>query len=496
MATFLSNITDVFPQPALYTPDFDRVSRMLYQRENLYRQGAQKVKSLYESALNSDLTRDGNVERRDAYLKTIDQNLKDLAASDLSVPSNVDAANRFFEPVFSDKDMVHDILWTRGYNNEVSKAESMRTSTDPTTRKQYWDIGARALQYQKEEYKNADNKSALTMTSPKYTSHVDMLSYADKLYKEAGIKVKQDDIKGGYIVTRQNGDVAVPVTKQFVDMMMASDPAIGAMLQTQAYVQRKDFMKQNAAKYGSEEQAEMAYISNVLQSVDAVNQATADKDTDDMKENRAKVDNWNNIITTRGIIPGSDEHKQYLADMGAAEDSEKVVNTKKNLVLHPSMIDKTNLFDMRAAADRAMYMANAATMGNKLTGYLAYKNAEVSAKADPFALAKFNQQAATSRAMALVSAHLQAQKNLLQWKKDNGFPLGGSSNSKQAKKDETDQASQEALNKLLTPGGMYDSKTFIQVPETENDSDNDSDSEDDTDNDNGFENEQDAFWSN
>ena len=51
-------------------------------------------------------------------------------------------------------------------------------------------------------------------------------------------------IKGGYKWSMQNGTLAIPVTQSYIGMMFSSDPAVQDMLKTQAYVERKDFVKQ------------------------------------------------------------------------------------------------------------------------------------------------------------------------------------------------------------------------------------------------------------
>lgn len=163
MASYIPNITDVFPEPVLYSPDFNRIERMLQQREGMYKQGAQRVKNLYESVFNSSMLRSDNIQRRDAYLKAIDEGLKTVSALDLSLPQNQEIASKLFEPVTTDQSIVKDIQFTKQYQSEAAKAEQLRSSQDPATRKQYWDTGMKALQYQAEEFKNAnrDRKSVV-----------------------------------------------------------------------------------------------------------------------------------------------------------------------------------------------------------------------------------------------------------------------------------------------------------------------------------------------
>jgi len=423
MATFLPNVTDNLPEPYLFDPEFDRIDRMLYQRENMYKQGAQKVKSLYESAFNSPMLRDSNIQNRDAYLKTINEGLRKVSASDLSLIQNQQTANSLFEPILNDTNLIHDIRYTKQLQNGLSEAETYRRSTDPNTRKMYWDTGVRAMQYQAEEYKKADPNSALGMAAPKYTKNVDIMGMADKLFKESGISVKQDTVSGNYIWSKKNGDLAIPLTASFVETMFAQDPSIQDMFKTQAYVERKDFMKQNAAKFGGEDKAEYAYLNGIMSSIDAHNQAKVDVDTAEVKDLKTKMDSWNKTITTVGIIPGSADHKAYLKDQAALEMAQQTVDARKSMSINPSMVNANDVNDLRSAVDRAVMINHSSLLTTKLATYLAYKNAEVTMKADPVSMAYLHDKLTKNRELTMAAVRNQYAKDIIDYKKKNGIGL-------------------------------------------------------------------------
>ena len=386
MATFLPNVTDVFAGPSQYTPDFNRIERQLKLRQNMYDQGAKQVKTLYDSIFNSALMRDGNIERRDSYLKTISESMNRLTATDLSLPQNVNTAEQLFTPLTTDADLVKDISFTKGYQNESQRAESFRNSNDIATRKRYWLEGMRAMQYQAEEFKNASNEEARSMSNVKYTPNVDMLSIAEKAYKEAGISVKEDRINGGYIWTKKNGDAVYPITQSYVNTLFSSDPGIKDMLRTKAYVNRKDFVAQNANKYGGKEQAEAFYIRDILEKAGKVTANQMQVDSQQLAELRARQEAWNKKITKDGVVPGSDDHKQYLADLEQLQMAEGTVQNNNNAIAPPPTIDYNNINELRQQADAIVTYGNYSVMSNEIAKLLAFKDAELTVKADPLTM--------------------------------------------------------------------------------------------------------------
>lgn len=387
MATFLPNVTDVFAGVSDFDPDFNRIERMMKIRENAYQQGAKKVKSLYDSVFNSQMLRDKNIKTRDAYLKTISETLNSLSATDLSLPQNQEMATSLFNPILTDNNIQKDIVYTRNFYDEMGKAEKMRTSTDNETRKRYWNIGVKALQYQAEEFKNADNQTALGMSSPKYVQQIDIQTLADKMYKDAGISVKEDKVSGSYIFTKKNGDIALPISKAYVESMFATDPAIGEMLRAKAYVARKDFVKGKAAEFGSEENAERFYLENIIKAGTAVSKEQITENETEVKKLQDRMESWNKKITTDGIVPGSDEHKKYLADLDKLKMAEQGLSARKDQVGNVQNFDFNNIQELRQIADNLVTFSNYTMLANEIANKLAYKNAEFSIKENPISMA-------------------------------------------------------------------------------------------------------------
>jgi len=393
MATFLPNVTDVFAGSSDFDPDFNRIERMLSRRESMYEQGAKRVKNLYDSVFNSPMLRDSDIQKRDTYLKTITDGLNRVSSMDLSLPENQQMATDLFIPVTTDQSMIKDIAWTKSYQAEAGRAQQLRTSTDSETRKQYWDIGMKSLQYQAEEFSKADDNTALTMGTPRYVPKVDMLSLAEKAYKESGISVKEDQVNGGYIFTKKNGEAVYPITKSYVNTLFQQDPGIQDMLRTQAYVNRKDFIKENATKYGGENQAAVAYIQDAFNIAGTAYANGIKVDEKEVAGLQDKVDSWNKYIKDKGIIPDKDnpEYQQYLHDVQSLETAKQgVQNQKANLtdLKLPSKIDNSNFNTLLSQADNIVANYNLGNFTNEIAKLLAFKNAELTVKADPIYLTK------------------------------------------------------------------------------------------------------------
>lgn len=446
MATFIPGMTDTFAGSSPYTPDFNRIERMLKLRQNMYDQGVKQVKTVYDSLFNSSLMRDGNIQRRDAYLKAISESMNKLSATDLSLPQNVRTATELFTPLTTDLDLIKDIGYTKNYQTEMQRAESLRTSTDDATRKRYWSTGVKAMQYQAEEFKNASDEEARNMSNVKYTPNIDMLTIAQEAYKKAGISVKEDAINGGYIWTKKNGTSVFPVTQSYVSTLLGNDPGVADMLRVQAYVKRKDFVKQNASVYGGEEQAETAYIRDILGSVGKQTTKQVQADDQNVKELRAKKEAWDKKIETVGIVPGSDEHKQYLADLEKLQVAEGTVENNTKSGIDIPNIDYNNINELRQKADALVTFGMFQARTNELAQLLAFKDAELTVKADPISLAQIRADLSLRNQKIMESIRNNNRMKLEEYQIQHGKYKGKKSSEDEDETPDTDDVTDQLFN--------------------------------------------------
>jgi len=125
MATFIPNVTDVFPEPALFTPDFSFMDKMLQRREAMYNAGFAKVNNAY-NLINRETTNPFNSKVKDQYLKQAKDNLKNLSTMDLSQDDNVNAANGVFAPFAKNTDVIGDQSLTAYWNQQSSIGNGYR----------------------------------------------------------------------------------------------------------------------------------------------------------------------------------------------------------------------------------------------------------------------------------------------------------------------------------------------------------------------------------
>jgi hypothetical protein len=150
----------------------------------------------------------------------------------------------------------------------------------------------------------------------------------------------------------------------------------------------------------------------------------------------------------------------------------------------------SNLNDIRAAVDNAVMAANYTTTANKIATVLAYKNAESTAKADPFSLARLNSQLALNRSVVLENLRQLNKIKFIDEQLSRGIKPGSNNSNNSGPKKETEaEKKKKAANAALdlfgnTPiqGGNNvlsgaDEDDIIRQMLEENDDDVDNDEE-------------------
>lgn len=266
MATYLQGSTDYIPQIQPFRPDYNFLANVMQTRQTRYDSAKKKVSDLYGSLLYSPMLREGNVKRRDEFFKVIDEDIKKISGMDLSLQQNVDAAENVFKGFYEDKNMINDMVKTKKAYAELDKAESLKSCLDPDKcGGQYWDDGVKSLQYKMEEFKNASDDEALRYDIGEYTPYFDWKTKAIKAAKDLNYGVSQDEVTKEWIVTNTNGQLVSGGLHSLFKDIYGDDPRIQSNYNTQSYVRRKDFVKGNAAQFGSEEEAEKHYIQTEMQ---------------------------------------------------------------------------------------------------------------------------------------------------------------------------------------------------------------------------------------
>ncbi len=263
MATYLQGVTDYIPQFQPFQPDLNFYNNVLQTKQTQYDSNYNSLNKIYGQYYYADLTHGDNVKRKEELLKNIDFNLKKVSGLDLSLEQNVTQATQVFKPFYEDKYLMKDMAYTKNYNNQLSRAQGLKNSDDEKQRAQYWEDGVAALNYQREEFAEADISDTLNFGNAEYTNYVNVQEKAMKLAKESELSIESVDFSpdGKWLVKTKNGEQLMEPLSKLFESQLGSDPAIQAVYKTQAYVNRKNYASSNAGQFGGDKnKAEMKYL--------------------------------------------------------------------------------------------------------------------------------------------------------------------------------------------------------------------------------------------
>lgn len=203
MATYLPNVTDVIPEPALFTPNFSFLDTMLRRRQGLYEQGFAQVNSAY-NFVNRNVTNPYSAQTRDRFLKQAHENLKNLSSLDLSQQQNVQSAASVFEPFVKNKPVLMDMAFTAHMDQQESIAESFRLKDGG---KEFSEDNIAYLRQQRAAFANDDissvgNYYANRRSFTPYYDYNKEIKDAMKDFKPSTYKV--DHINGLYKITKDD----------------------------------------------------------------------------------------------------------------------------------------------------------------------------------------------------------------------------------------------------------------------------------------------------
>lgn len=178
MATFIPNITDIFPEPPLFTPNFGFLDNMLRRKQALYEQGFSQLANQYRNITRS-LTNPYNSKIRDEYLKQAQSSLKSISTLDLSQNQNVENASKIFEPFYKNKSVLADMALTAHWEQQESIAESYRLREGG---KEYSDDNINLVRLQKAKFAK-DNPSNYGMYLNSKEYYTPYYNYSDEYLK-------------------------------------------------------------------------------------------------------------------------------------------------------------------------------------------------------------------------------------------------------------------------------------------------------------------------
>lgn len=258
MATFIPNVTDAFPEPALYRPDFGYMDKMLSRRQQMYERGFSEVAGKY-GELTRELTNPKNVQQRDVFLKEAMNNLKNLSSMDLSQQQNVEAAGSVFAPFWKNTHVLADMMLTKHYNQQENIAEGFRLKDGG---KEYHDDNINFVRLQRQAFAKDDplNYGQYYQNKAYYTPYYDV----DKEMRDIMKDFKPDDIsmttpKGFYFYKEQDASVRPEAVRRYLEGTL-SDKA------------KQQLRISAAVRYGSNPQFVVSnYVSTASSNVKQIN---------------------------------------------------------------------------------------------------------------------------------------------------------------------------------------------------------------------------------
>jgi len=313
MATYLQGVTDVIQPFQPFTPNFDFYNQALQLKHEQYQQGYKQLSGLYSTILNSPLTRDENISRRDQFFKDTDKEIKKISGVDLSLPQNVQAASQIFKPFYQDKPMMVDMVVTKSIDDSRQAHEILKNCVGKDCEKfGAWDEGLKAVEYRREEFKKTGTDESLTFGKVSYTPRVKYAEDVLKFLKDQKFKITREEHTGRYDITYENGDLLEKPLYNMIKTLYQDDSNVTAMYDTKAYVARKDYARSNAPMFnGSEEEAEKQYLNDKADVISKSLDGQLSEMDLELNSSKAKLNLLETKIKNKGISMNSKDAQQY-----------------------------------------------------------------------------------------------------------------------------------------------------------------------------------------
>jgi hypothetical protein len=329
MATYIPGIQDYIPQIQPFKPDFNFFQSALEHKQQQYQAGYNRISSIYGQMLNSELLRQDNKDRRDSLFTQIDADIKRLSGVDLSLQENVLEASKLFQPLIDNDYFRKDIAFTKQYYGQLQRADALKRNPNPKNDERYWNEGVTALHYQAEDFAKSSDDESLRYRNPEYTPYVDTTEKLFKFAKDNDINPQSLAFSGGFIYKYTNGQQAIPTLQNTFSSVLLSDPRVKAMTETQAYLERKNYSKENAIKFnGDEFAAETEYLQNKVTEINQYYAQLNKQTTEKLEAANTNKKVIENRVATYGIDPELD--KDLVAMYQGTLSDQSVLTTDSN----------------------------------------------------------------------------------------------------------------------------------------------------------------------
>lgn len=406
MSQYIPGIVDYVPQVQPYKPNLNFYQQVLETKNAQYKEGYQQISSLYGNLLESPMLRTENIELRNKFFNQISAEISKISSLDLSLPQNIEAAQKVFQPLVDNKYILKDMSYTKRAYAELNKADNFRNCTDEKKcGGKYWEGGVRAIQYQMGDFAKSSAEDSLGFDAPRYTPAVNITEKAMKFAKEMGFNPSfvSWSPDGRYMITTKNGPQMIPsLTDAFLATFQNDQGAID-YYNTQGYLNRKDYSYANADKYGSVDLAESAYLDEMSKKIFDTSQVNYENSQKDLYAAKNKQDAYDTVIRQKGIDPNDPNDQQIAASRNQALVDQMISQAagdyykKTQEKIDPETINIVGLDAKRKRVDAAI--ANALFTNDLASAAHNYAmlTMEQTVTEDKFSLAKYDHDLSLAR---------------------------------------------------------------------------------------------------
>lgn len=314
MATYIPGVGSYLPEFKPFTPDYKFLSNVLDTKTTKYETNFKQLNDLYSKVVYGNLSRKDTQEMRDQYAENLAPKLQQIAGADLSMAQNVDAAKALFRPFFEEDIIVKDLAMTKTYRNEMQYADMLKNSTVQDEREKYWQTGVQKMQYEMEDFVNADAGKALNMGMIRYTPDSDLYQMAmDVLEKsELGTDVVTTISENGeWLIHRKNGDLITNEALTFVQKALKDDPLVVNAYHADAFVQSRQYADKGIeeGKFQTVNQGQHEWAINKIAEVETEIAKRKAALEEQKKAAEQKNTAWKDASKQNGVVKGSPEER-------------------------------------------------------------------------------------------------------------------------------------------------------------------------------------------
>jgi len=415
MATYIKGADTYLPDIKPFTPDYKFLSAVLETKTDKYDSNFKATNDLYNKVVYADLSRVDNKDKRDQYAQTIGPAIEKISGMDLSLQQNADQAQSVFAPFYEDDLVVKDIVYTSAYRKEQALAQRLLDQGTDKAVERYSERGKRSLQYQMDDFINADPQKALNMKLPKYVQAVNLKNMSDKILADSGLSMKMDQMSddGNFIITRKNGALVTGAALQVLQQTLVKDPRVQAAYADDAFVASRDFAANGiqAGAFTSVSQGQAAWADETIRRINEKNEINITKDLEKQQEQINANVNWENYQANNGIIPGSDMALALEQQMSIAEATQASLDARMG-IRREAALPTDNLDGNLNKAYRLLMQSN--IQGDLISAAVSYgaRDQELTFRENKYALEeqRFKYDMAKIKAKALNDRLLAIEK--------------------------------------------------------------------------------------